>query len=207
MSSVKALAILLTFLILTPGCLSLFGDDEPSSESVNCELEPNDPACDIGGETEDDCFFNEVFTGEYCRLMTSPKNLDYGEETLLLAVGQEMQALTPSFFGDGPQNWLVNPRLPDGIILDSDNGVISGTPESESLLTSYTIIGKNVIGSSVFILEIEILSQPPESINYSSNEIFCKVSRACGISNPFTSGGIIETWNVIPELPQGLEIG
>ena len=63
MSSVKALAILLTFLILTPGCLSLFGDDEPSSESVNCELEPNDPACDIGGETEDDCFFNEVFTG------------------------------------------------------------------------------------------------------------------------------------------------
>ena len=47
MSSVKALAILLTFLILTPGCLSLFGDDVPSSESVNCELEPNDPACDI----------------------------------------------------------------------------------------------------------------------------------------------------------------
>ena len=207
MSSVKALAILLTFLILTPGCLSLFGDDEPSSESVNCELEPNDPTCDIGGETEDDCFFNEVFTGEYCRLMTSPKNLDYGEEKLLLVVGQDMQALTPSFIGDGPQNWLVNPRLPEGIILDSENGVISGTPESESLLTSYTIIGKNIIGSSVFILEIEILSQPPESINYSSNEIFCKVSRDCGISNPFTSGGVIETWDVIPELPLGLEIG
>ena len=207
MSSIKSLAILLTFLILTPGCLSLFGDTEPSSELVNCELEPNDPTCDMVGETEDDCFFNEVFTGEYCRLMTSPNNLDYGEETLLLVVGQNMQALTPSFIGDGPQNWLVNPRLPEGIILDSENGVISGTPVSESLLTSYTIIGKNIIGSSVFILEIEILSQPPESINYTSNQIFCKISRDCGISNPFTSGGIIETWDVIPELPLGLEIG
>lgn len=193
MSSIKALAILLTFLILTPGCLSLFSEDDSSSELVNCELEPDEPTCDIDGETEDDCFFNEVFTGEYCRLMTSPQNLDYGEETLLLVVGQDMQALTPSFIGDGPQNWLVNPRLPEGIILDPDNGVISGTPESENLLTSYTIIGTNVIGSSVFILEIEILSQPPESINYTSNEILCKFSRACGIGVPFTYGGFIET--------------
>ena len=207
MSSIKALAILLTFLILTPGCLSLFGEDETSSELVNCELEPTDPTCVIDGETEDDCFFNEVFTGDYCRLMTSPKNLDYGEETLFLVVGQDMQALTPSFTGDGPQNWLVNPRLPEGIALDLDTGVISGTPESESLPTSYTIIAKNVIGSSIFILKIEIFSQPPESINYSSNEIFCKISIPCGLSNPFTSGGLIEIWEVIPELPVGLEIG
>ena len=47
MSSIKTLAILLTFLILSPGCLSLFGEDETSSELVNCELEPTDHTCVI----------------------------------------------------------------------------------------------------------------------------------------------------------------
>ena len=192
--------------MLSPGCLSLFGGDESEPELPNCELDQNDPSCDIGGVTEDDCFYNEIFTGEYCRLMTSPANLDYGEESLLLVVGETMQSLTPSFTGDGPQNWLINPRLPTGLSLDSDSGVISGTPESESVSTSYTIIGKNVIGSSVFIIDIQILPAPPQNINYSDSEIFCTLLRSCGINNPIVSGGLVENWLVIPELPSGLEI-
>ena len=91
MRSIKAVAFLLTFLILTPGCLTFFGEEE--SELVDCEMEPNDPTCESNLVTEEDCFYNEIFTGEYCRLMTSPKNLDYGEDSILLVVGQDMHCL------------------------------------------------------------------------------------------------------------------
>ena len=138
--------------------------------------------------------------------MTSPKNLDYGEETLLLVVGQDMQALTPSFTGDGPQNWLVNPRLPDGLTLDAESGVISGTPEIELMSTSFTIIATNAVGSSVFIIDIQILPAPPDMISYGDNVIFCTLNQFCGINNPMTSGGEIEGWDIIPNLPDGLEI-
>ena len=206
MRSVKSVALLLTFLMLSSGCLSFLDDENSKSEELNCELEPTNPKCDIGGIIEEDCFYNEVFTGEYCRLMTSPHNLDYGEESLLLIVGTTMQSLTPSFTGDGPQNWLITPRLPGGLSIDSESGVISGTPETESISTSYTIIGTNVAGSSVFIIDIQTLPLPPDLINYLDSAIFCTLSKLCGISKPDISGGLVDNWEVIPNLPDGLEI-
>lgn len=206
MRSVKSVALLLTFLMLSSGCLSFLSEENSKSEELNCELEPTNPNCDIGGIIEEDCFYNEVFTGEYCRLMTSPHNLDYGEESLLLIVGITMQSLTPSFTGDGPQNWLITPRLPGGLSIDSESGVISGTPETESISTSYTIIGTNVAGSSVFIIDIQTLPPPPDLINYLDSTIFCTLSKLCGISKPDISGGLVDNWEIIPNLPDGLEI-
>ena len=206
MRSIKFVALLLTFLMISPGCLSFLDDENPKTEEINCELEPTDLSCGIDGITEDDCFFNEIFTGEYCRLMISPDNLDYGEDSLKLIVGTTMQSLTPSFTGDGPQNWLVNPRLPKGLSLDSENGVLSGTPEIELISTSFTIIGTNSMGSSVFIINIDILPPPPDLIIYTDNTITCTLHKSCGVTKPDVSGGIIIDWDVIPDLPDGLEI-
>ena len=206
MRLIKSVALLLTFLMLSPGCLSILENDDSKSEEINCEIEPNDSSCDIGGVTEDDCFFNQIFTGESCRLMKSPSNLDYGEESLSLTIGTTMQSLTPSFTGDGPQNWLVNPRLPDGLNLDVESGVLSGTPETELISTSYTVIGTNAMGSSVFIIDIMIFPPPPSSINYLDDTMFCTLSKLCGISEPDVSNGIVDNWEITPDLPNGLEI-
>ena len=206
MESPKSLALLLVLLLLTPGCLSLPWAQDSSIEEIDCQQEPNDPSCEIIEISEEDCFFNQIFTGEYCRLMMSPDNLDYGEESLFLIVGDTIQSLTPSFTGDGPQNWLVNPRLPDGLTLDDESGVISGTPEIELISTRFTIIATNAVGSSVFIIDIQILPAPPNMISYGDNVIFCTLNQFCGINNPMTSGGEIEGWEIIPNLPDGLEI-
>ena len=34
-----------------------------------------------------------------------------------------MQALTPSFLGDGPDTWLINPNLPNGLVIDRETGI------------------------------------------------------------------------------------
>ena len=43
-------------------------------------------------------------------------------------------------------------------------------------------------------------------VTYSQNIIFCTLNQLCGINNPLTSGGAIEEWDVLPNLPDGLEI-
>ena len=119
----------MALLLLLVGCTGLLDDEvEAVPEEVTCEDDPSQPDCFEEVITEDDCTSIEVFTGEYCRLMLRPEMLDFGETSITLVVGSKMQALTPSFYGDAPEGWLVNPGLPDGISLDSESGVISGIP-------------------------------------------------------------------------------
>ena len=118
-------------LLLSSGCLGLFGEEEEPIEEADCTAEPSHPDCYIHVITEDDCMAHQVFTGVACRMMQKTSSLTYGESSILLVSGVEMQSLTPSFFGDGPQNWFVNPLLPDGLYLDGASWVIGGTPEGE----------------------------------------------------------------------------
>ena len=141
-------AVILTALMLSSGCLGFFDSSTDESKPVDCQIEPRNPDC-LGEEiSEEDCLQNQVFTGTECRQMEKPDGLNYGEDKISLFLGEEMQALTPSFTGDGPDYWLVNPNLPSGISIDRETGVISGTPDEISGLSNYIVVGTNNVGSS-----------------------------------------------------------
>ncbi|MEO2208755.1 MAG: hypothetical protein ABGX06_02290, partial [Candidatus Poseidoniia archaeon] len=95
-------AVLLTAILLTSGCMGLFESGEELPEETDCEAQPNHPGCFEEVITEDDCRIDQVFTGDSCRQMVKPSGLSYGESSINLQVGGEMQTLTPSFLGDGP---------------------------------------------------------------------------------------------------------
>ena len=192
-------------LMLNSGCLGLFGNEEEVPEEANCQTQPTHPDCFVDVITEEDCTAQQVFTGDSCRLMQPPKQLSYGEDSITLAVGAEMQALTPSFLGDGPQNWFVNPRLPDGLDMD-DSGVISGIPLEEAESIRHTIIATNAMGSAATTLDIVVQAPAPEAIQYLSETLACTLDSHCAIDPPLVIGGSAHTWSVEPSLPGDLEL-
>jgi len=139
--------------------------------------------------------------------MMRPEMLDFGESSLILEIGTEFQQLTPSFLGDAPSSWAVNPSFPDGISIDQDSGVISGAPNHESPSKSYTIIASNSMGVSSFRLEITVL--PPEiaSIELQENTLNCTRGETCHLETPSFTGGTPEEWGSSPSLPLGMMLG
>ncbi|SVB09285.1 uncharacterized protein METZ01_LOCUS162139, partial [marine metagenome] len=199
-------ALLLSMLMLSSGCLGLFGEEKEPVEGVDCVAEPSHPDCFVPVITEDDCTAQQVFTGDACRIMQQPRSLTYGENSILLVVGVEMQTLTPSFLGDGPRDWFVNPRLPGGLSLDGDSGVIGGTPEGAAIEIRYTIIGTNAVGSAATTIDITVVAAAPNSIQYLSDVLPCTLGEECSISSPLLLGGTADEWSTSPSLPEGLAI-
>ena len=191
--------------MLNSGCLGLFGSEEDQTENLDCQSQPTHPDCFEEVVTEDDCTSQQVFTGESCRLMLPPAQLSYGEDSIALVVGLEMQALTPSFQGDGPQNWFVNPRLPDGLNID-ESGVISGTPQEVSESTQHTVIATNTMGSSSTTIDIAVGASAPESVQYLSDTLACTLDSHCSMDSPMVTGAMAESWWADPPLPMGLEL-
>ncbi len=201
-----ATAVLLTLLMLSSGCLGLFEDSSAEPDVIDCEIQPNHPDCIDEQITEDDCRLDQVFTGAECRQMQKPEGLSYGLSTVSLTIGEEMQALTPSFTGDGPQFWVINPGLPSGISFDRDSGVISGIPVELSQSIRYTIIGSNAMGSTNAWIDLEVIENPPIAINYPEQSLACELNNPCGFAAPTLEGGAPEDWSVSPQLPLGITL-
>ena len=192
--------------MLSSGCLGIFGQGGESEIAVDCDEQPSHQDCFVPVITEDDCTYSQIFTGDYCRAMMMPASLSYGVEEMTVIVGEEIQPLTPSFLGDGPQNWLVNPRLPDGLSLDPQSGVISGTPQLQKIQTGYTIIASNAAGQSTSLIEIEVIPPGPSSVQYQAEVLSCEMGSHCEIYAPLVLGGNAESWGVEPPLPTGFQI-
>tara|TARA_Y100001934_G_C11758547_1_gene498111 strand:- start:156 stop:578 length:423 start_codon:yes stop_codon:yes gene_type:complete len=139
--------------------------------------------------------------------MMRPEMLDFGESEAILEIGVEIQTLTPSFLGDAPSSWAVNPPLPDGITLDSDSGVISGTPVQESSPKSYTVIASNAMGVSSFRLQITVLPHEIISIELQSEELYCTRGETCHLETPSFTGGTPDKWSCDPPPANGYDVG
>ena len=196
---------LVTLLLLVlPGCTSQLDDTEKSPPEPDCENNPAMDGCFEEILTEEDCNIQQVYTGESCRVMRKPEMLDFGISELALEIGEEMQNLTPSFLGDAPSSWAVNPSFPQGISIDPGSGVISGTPTQADPSKSYTIIASNAMGISSSRIEIVVLPAQIVSVSLHSNTLLCTKGETCLLDAPSFIGGTPNNWISTPPLPSGM---
>ena len=97
-----------------------------------------------------------------------PASLSYPASPVLARVGVPLVPRVPVIEGGSPADWnfdLVD-DLPDGLSLDWDTGVISGTPEVESHASDFRLFVFNVHGAAYFTLSVEVAPALPAGVEW-----------------------------------------
>ncbi|MCA8961945.1 MAG: putative Ig domain-containing protein, partial [Planctomycetes bacterium] len=135
-----------------------------------------------------------------------PTELTYSNPMAEYFVGVEIQPNQPSVSGGPVDLYEVVPALPDGLSIDPDSGVISGTPTVLQPFQDYAIVASGGTGSTFTTIQIAIVApMPPTSISYPAppGMLIAGYDR---LSLEPTVIGIVDTFAIIPALPDGLEL-
>ena len=128
--------------------------------------------------------------------------ITYPNYELTLVRNVTMTPLVPQLTGGNAELWEIYPDLPQG--LNFVDGTISGTPQVNSTRTMYTVWANNSGGSTNVSLNVTIL-EPSANIIYNPTNLILTRGEMMEPAEPEVSGGNIETWEIDPALPLGLE--
>jgi len=88
-------------------------------------------------------------------VVAKPSNLTYAVSVVSDFVGAPMHPDAPTVTGT-VDSFSIAPALPQGLVLDSSSGIVSGTPVSTSAATVYTVMAENSSGSTTTELTISV---------------------------------------------------
>jgi hypothetical protein len=151
-------------------------------------------------------YISSIWQSIFCGCSGAPVNLTYSNNQATYCQNVSIVSNQPSTQGSVPSVYSVSPALPQGLVLNMANGVISGTPSILSALSVFTIQASNACGSISHTLSIRVTT-PPTSLTYSqaSPIIYC-TNKPVTPNIPNVLGGIPDTFMVSPSLPSGLAL-
>jgi hypothetical protein len=139
-----------------------------------------------------------------------PADLTYSTNPAVYVVGEPIAPNTPSNGGGTISEYEVTSPpggLPDGLELDPDTGVLTGTPTTPSPEQGYEITGSNDAGSTSVLVVIRVDSsvQPPRDLTYES-PVRYRTGYDIPPNRPSVGGGAVTGYTVSPQLPAGLSL-
>eukprot|EP00811_Abedinium_folium_P036388 NODE_90_length_3745_cov_5.849917.p1 GENE.NODE_90_length_3745_cov_5.849917~~NODE_90_length_3745_cov_5.849917.p1 ORF type:complete len:712 (-),score=142.63 NODE_90_length_3745_cov_5.849917:536-2671(-) len=116
--------------------------------------------------------------------------------------GEEV-SLEPEIVG-GADQWVVEPLLPAGLMLDGATGRIDGAPTETAVEMNYTVTASNKAGGTSTVLTFSVIAPPPEGLAYSCHEEY---TRGADVElEPMIDSCVCAAYTIVPELPAGLTI-
>ena len=136
--------------------------------------------------------------------------LSYSTNPAVYAQGAAIAPNSPIVSGGTPASYAVAPSLPAGLRLDSNSGVISGTPSSATAQTTYVVTAYSSNGNATASLTVTVNPSTggvaPLTLSYSANPAIYISGTAITPNTAATTGGAPASYVVAPVLPQGLTL-
>ena len=139
-------------------------------------------------------------------VVIAPCDLAYPVNLLVIFCGIPIEVQIPVVDCGLVTSWEVSPPLPDGLVLDSADGLISGTALFAGSDQIYTITASNEGGSSSFSVQVTVESPilTPTGLAYPLDFIIIPAGVPLAAQIPSVDCGQVTAWSISPALPTGL---
>jgi predicted flap endonuclease-1-like 5' DNA nuclease len=165
----------------------------------------------VMGRTASNCNYNSHFMMESVGHSIGGAELVAGEPSTLLGVtGLSAMGATctqgTSYCDEYLDSW-ESTALPDGLSIDSDTGLISGSATSNMSLSEFTLwMNDTALGNNQFNVSFHILNGKP-TITYNQTAFVMERGLEIEPIVPYEVNGTILNWTFVPALPSGLLLG
>ena len=135
-----------------------------------------------------------------------PTSLTYATNPATYNNRAAITANNPSHGGGTVVSYAISPALSAGLTLNSDTGVLSGTPTVAQTSTAYTVTATNSGGYTTVTLTIIVSEVAPAGLTYSTNPAIYTQNAVITANTPASTGGAVASYAISPALPTGLAL-